>query len=246
MRRALLGLLLVALAAPAWAQSPIVQIPPPGPEGAIGPAGLFGEQGPTGDTGAEGPQGPAGATGPNSIPVLFVGDVEDVSSVDISDFVSEDYLAYEVFFSLMLSDDDKELRLRSDAGGDESWDTGASDYGFTSHGVSPAGEETNADTAADFISLTSTGSGLAVGADVGESIAGSIWLDQLGSASLAPLLRWHIVYTNADGSPTIIDGAGVRNTAAALTGLQLLAEDSPTTTLTGQVRVYGRRSVNPD
>lgn len=57
-------------------------------------------------------------------------------------------------------------------------------------------------------------------------------------------LRWDVNYISAAGRITRVYGAGQRIAQAAIDALEFSAEGSPTTTLTGQVRVYGQRDAN--
>lgn len=235
------ALLLPALAA---AQAPIY-IPnivgPTGPEGAQGPPGVTGDTGPQGVQGETGEPGPPG---PNALPILLSVSPAGADVVDIVDFSDPNYLSYWVVFRLRVSDDDKEVRILTDSDGNSSFDFGASDYGFVTRTLSAAGDSTVADDTSAFISLTATGAGLAVGNATGESIAGSIWIEQPGSVLAHPMLHWHISYVNSAGALTVAEGAGMRSQAAAITGLEIFPEDSPTTTLTGEVRVYGLLNSN--
>lgn len=251
MVRALFLGALLTLCAPLAAAQGVIYIPnnvgPQGPEGALGPPGATGAEGPGGAPGADGATGAAGANGADgadAMPLIFSASPVAAASVDVTGFVSVDCFKYWFEWKLTLSADDQELRMRTDDAGGASFDDAIGAYSYADSTLDTAAALSSISSSSTFLLLTEDNAGIAMGNASGESGAGTIRLEHLGSASAQPILSWNNRYMNANGRITKVEGVGSRNINGAINAFQIFPENSPTTTLTGEVRGYCVRNAN--
>lgn len=260
--RASIALLLWAFAASASAQG-VVYIPNPsgprGAEGALGPPGATGAEGAPGAAGADGTPGPQGipgadgapgtngtngTDGADAMPIIYSASPVAAASVDINNFVSSDCFKYLFEWRLTVSADDQELRGRTDSDNANSFDTDAGAYSYADSTLDTSAALSSISSSSTYLLLTEDNASIAVGNASGESAAGTIRIEHLGSASTQPLIYWQTRYINANGRATKVEGIGSRNTNGAINAIQILPENSPTTTITGEVRGYCIRNAN--
>ena len=247
--RALCFLGTLILSSAVWAQTPVyipAVVGPSGPQGPTGAQGPEGPPGPQGDAGAPGANGADGADGADGMPVIFSADPSAAASVNIP-LTDATCFQYQFDVDLSVSSDDKEIYIRTDSDGGASPDSGASDYRFATRGITDAGTSiTYSSAGAAQMGLTDDGVDGAVGSNSanGEYFTGRIVVASLGSSTRKPMIRWDTIFLNPNGLVFRAYGGGIRASAAAIDFIQIFAEGSPTTTVSGKVRGYCIRDAN--
>lgn len=148
------------------------------------------------------------------------------ASVDITSKITSAYNRYMIWFNLRPSNDGANAALRTSTNNGSSWDSGASNYPWVS--ITDATKTASSDTSAIIVSSV-------IGNATNEGIAGCLFIDFLGSASMYPLLSFRGGYLDTSTVLHALSGSFTRASAAAINAVQLTVG----TTCTGTVEVYG-------
>lgn len=213
-----------------------------GVTGATGPAGSNGAVGATGPTGVTGVTGPTGPTGPNpGCTFLTSGSASNVATMDIN--LSSYYNLYTFIevriYNVKPATTNTDLYLRVSTDG-STYDATTANYSWSyqyvwSNSATPGSDysaHAGQTTAAMLMAHV-------IGNYTSASLAGTITLSNMNSASFFPNIKWFLdtaIDTGAGGGNAAFYGGGMRITAQITKAIRLLMSSG---NITGNWSAYG-------
>jgi hypothetical protein len=155
------------------------------------------------------------------------------------DFTSIPDCAYMMFVLLdvVLSTDDRYLEILTSTDNGSSYSTTSGNYGDVIIGRTGATTSAASTSSTAAIRTSNAGAGLDPGNATGETINGQVYLYNPAGAGHT-YISWNLVFTNADGSPAVINGGAVRKAAEDVNAIRFRQESGAGTITSGQIIAY--------
>jgi hypothetical protein len=147
------------------------------------------------------------------------------ATVDITSKITSAYSRYAIWLNLRPSNDGAAFTVRTSVN-NSTFDSGASNYPWVV--VTDATKTNSSDTSGIIVAST-------IGNATNEGVAGCLYIDFLGSASMYPVLTFRGAYLDQSTVLHTLVAAVARASAAAINAVQLTVG----TTCTGSVEIYG-------
>jgi len=160
------------------------------------------------------------------------------ATIDVIDVITSDYFLYKFFwYAIKPTTDSRDLFMRTSTDNGGAWDGAASDYAWCTHRIAFEDQSTavvgdDADSEIELIPLA--------GSATNETSDLEVTLFNPSGTEFTKF-KWELLYTNVQAEYRHLVGAGMRLSAADVTGVRFLFE-SGSTIASGTLKVYGLRA----